>query len=103
MEDTGWEVIPFTTSGPTGLTQGPNQPKDEAKGYKTIARPNGSKACLHSGHIEPAHSRNGPISRDRKRLTRALLDRLAHHVHIREMNRDSFRLKKSRRKRDPNS
>ena len=37
------------------------------------------------------------------RLTGALLDRLTHHVHILEMNGDSFRLKQSRRKRTPNS
>jgi DNA replication protein DnaC len=35
-----------------------------------------------------------------ERLTGALLDRLTHHVHILEMNGDSFRLKQSRRKRD---
>ena len=34
-----------------------------------------------------------------ERLTGALLDRLTHHVHILEMNGDSFRLKQSRRKR----
>ena len=34
-----------------------------------------------------------------KRLTGALLDRLTHHVHILEMNGDSFRLKQSRRQR----
>jgi len=38
-----------------------------------------------------------------ERLTGALLDRLTHHVHILEMNGDSFRLKQSRRKRIPNS
>ena len=31
-----------------------------------------------------------------QRLTGALLDRLTHHVHILEMNGDSFRLKQSR-------
>src|SRR5665213_1067374 len=36
-----------------------------------------------------------------ERLTGALLDRLTHHVHILEMNGDSFRLKQSRRKRSP--
>ena len=36
-----------------------------------------------------------------ERLTGALLDRLTHHVHILEMNGDSFRLKQSRRKRTP--
>ena len=31
-----------------------------------------------------------------ERLTGALLDRLTHHVHILEMNRESYRLKHSR-------
>jgi DNA replication protein DnaC len=34
-----------------------------------------------------------------ERLTGALLDRLTHHVHILEMNGDSFRLKHSKRRR----
>ena len=40
-----------------------------------------------------------------ERLTGALLDRLAHHVHILEMNGESYRLKQSKRKRgsQPNS
>jgi DNA replication protein DnaC len=38
-----------------------------------------------------------------ERLTGALLDRITHHVHILEMNGDSFRLKQSRRKRGPSS
>ncbi len=33
-----------------------------------------------------------------ERLTGALLDRLTHHVHIPEMNGDSFRLKDSKRR-----
>jgi hypothetical protein len=36
-----------------------------------------------------------------ERLTGALLDRLTHHVHILEMNGDRYRLKQSRRKRNP--
>jgi DNA replication protein DnaC len=36
-----------------------------------------------------------------ERLTGALLDRLTHHVHILEMNGDSYRLKHSRRGRVP--
>lgn len=36
-----------------------------------------------------------------ERLTGALLDRLTHHVHILEMNGDSFRLKQRRRKCTP--
>jgi len=35
------------------------------------------------------------------RLTGALLDRLTDHVHILEMNGDSYRLKSSRKKKDP--
>jgi len=38
-----------------------------------------------------------------ERLTGALLDRLTHHVHILEMNGDSYRLKQSRRKRTPSA
>ena len=34
-----------------------------------------------------------------ERLTGALLDRLTHHVHILEMNGDSYRLKQSKRRR----
>jgi len=36
-----------------------------------------------------------------ERLTGALLDRLTHHVHILEMNGDSYRLKQSRSKKPP--
>jgi len=34
-----------------------------------------------------------------ERLTGALLDRLTHHVHILEMNGESYRLKQSKRTR----
>ena len=34
-----------------------------------------------------------------ERLTGALLDRLTHHVHILEMNGESYRLKESKRNR----
>src|SRR2546425_1139723 len=36
-----------------------------------------------------------------ERLTGALLDRLTHHVHILEMNGESYRLKDSKRRRTP--
>ena len=36
-------------------------------------------------------------------LTAALLDRITHHVHILEMNADSYRLKQSRSRRRPPS
>ena len=38
-----------------------------------------------------------------QRLTGALLDRLTHHVHILEMNGESYRLKqsKARRRKEP--
>ena len=36
-----------------------------------------------------------------ERLTGALLDRLTHHVHILEMNGESYRLKRSRAKAAP--
>ena len=34
-----------------------------------------------------------------ERLTGALLDRITHHVHILEMNAESYRLKQSRSRR----
>jgi hypothetical protein len=36
-----------------------------------------------------------------ERLTGALLDRLTHHVHILEMNGESYRLKGSKQRRSP--
>jgi IstB-like ATP binding protein len=36
-----------------------------------------------------------------ERLTGALLDRLTHHVHILEMNGDSYRLKQSKHRQRP--
>jgi DNA replication protein DnaC len=38
-----------------------------------------------------------------ERLTGALLDRLTHHVHILEMNGDSYRLRQSRQRDTPTS
>ena len=38
-----------------------------------------------------------------ERLTGALLDRLTHHVHILELNGESYRLKDSKRRRTPKS
>ena len=38
-----------------------------------------------------------------ERLTGALLDRLTHHVHILEMNGDSYRLNQSKRRSHPAS
>ncbi len=38
-----------------------------------------------------------------ERLTGALIDQLKHHVHILEMNAESYHLKQSRRKRNPSS
>jgi len=36
-----------------------------------------------------------------ERLTGALLDRLTHHVHILEMNGDSYRLNQSQKRQPP--
>jgi DNA replication protein DnaC len=38
-----------------------------------------------------------------ERLTGALLDRLTHHVHILEMNGESYRLRQSKHRRRPPS
>ena len=43
----------------------------------------------------------GTAGRGSERLTGALLDRLTHHVHILEMNGESYRLKESKRNRPP--
>jgi DNA replication protein DnaC len=39
----------------------------------------------------------------RRTSTDALVDRLTHHVHVLEMNGDSFRLKQSKRHIAPNN
>jgi DNA replication protein DnaC len=39
---------------------------------------------------------------DSERLTGAILDRLTHHVHILEMNGESFRLRQSRKTKSQN-
>ena len=46
---------------------------------------------------QTCRSTNGPVFFGSERLTGALLDRLTHHVHILEMNGESFRLKQGRR------
>ena len=43
----------------------------------------------------------GPEAFGSERLTGALLDRLTHHVHILEMNGESYRLKDSKQRRIP--
>jgi DNA replication protein DnaC len=54
--------------------------------------------------IEPPHTTSNLPFDDwteifgSERLTGALLDRLTHHVHILEMNGESFRLKQSKNK-----
>jgi hypothetical protein len=55
---------------------------------------------LGGGRAQVAGSQSGVFGSER--LTGALLDRLTHHVHILEMNGDSYRLKQSkRRQRQP--
>jgi hypothetical protein len=65
-------------------------------------------ACHQTHQTQPAQSSEKPQTSPfqewtevlgSERLTGALLDRLTHHVHILEMNGDSYRLKQSRRKR----
>jgi len=55
------------------------------------------RSC-HAGHQQPAVQRMDEAFGS-ERLTGALLDRLTHHVHILEMNGESFRLKDSKQKR----
>ena len=65
------------------------------KGYKALINKDKSSVC--------------PVLREwtsvfaSERLTGALLDRLTHHVHIMEMNGESYRLKQSRSRRRPSS
>jgi hypothetical protein len=62
----------------------------------------GRKVALFShGHFSRVLA--APVDRSLRvgGLTGALLDRLTHHVHILEMNGNSFRLKNSRKKKDP--
>jgi IstB-like ATP binding protein len=55
----------------------------------------------NQAHRQPRRCR--PSAFGNQRLTGALLDRLTHHVHILELNGESYRLKqsKARRRRDP--
>ena len=53
------------------------------------------RARLYPSHHQPALRRVDEVFGS-ERLTGALLDRLTHHVHILEMNGDSYRLKGSR-------
>ena len=55
------------------------------------------------GHTQATGQASGPVWQagtacgfGSERLTGALLDRLTHHVHILEMNGESYRLKHSR-------
>ena len=65
-------------------------------------------SCGRSRRIKMDSALNRPFQEwtevlGSERLTGALLDRLTHHVHILEMNGDSYRLKQSRRKRTPST
>src|SRR3954469_6773199 len=53
-------------------------------------------ARFNRRHLERAVRRMPSVSSS-ERLTAALLDRLTHHVHILEMNGDSYRLYQSKR------
>src|SRR3954470_10500575 len=56
----------------------------------SVVQPSSPQTC---------HSMNGPAVFGSERLTGALLDRLTHHVHILEMNGDSYRLAHSKRQK----
>jgi IstB-like ATP binding protein len=55
------------------------------------------RARFNHRHIEPAIDEWTSVFGS-ERLTGALLDRLTHHVHILEMNGDSYRLNQSKRR-----
>jgi len=58
------------------------------------------RAWLDAGDQQPALQELTEVLGS-ERLTDALLDRLTHHVHILEMNGESYRLKQSKHKRNP--
>ena len=86
---------------------------ESALGYVPLSRTGAELLfeTLSQRHERGAHHRHLQLCRSEEwtgifaseRLTGALLDRLTHHVHILEMNGDSYRLKqsKSRRRRTP--
>ena len=55
------------------------------------------RARLHDCHLQSAFRRVDRRVRVRE-VTGVLLDRLTHHVHILEMNGDSYRLKQSKQR-----
>ena len=62
----------------------------------------GKAGRLECDHVTALQREQGQDPYDLERLTGALLDRITHHVHILEMNGESYRLKQSRsRRRQP--
>ena len=85
---------------PKGRPQAPFQPSHENRypftNWSTFAPPKWSKFTPPLTNL-PFNEWTEIFGSER--LTGALLDRLTHHVHILEMNGESFRLTQSKKKR----
>ena len=87
----------MTTSGPDRCT---TERKDPAEYPKVTPNPGQPDTATTGTDRTEGPCRfprpRGPEVFGSERLTRALLDRLTHHVHILAMNGESYRLKRSR-------
>ncbi len=66
--------------------------------HESLTTDDGRRWLVRHGRLPEREIMTG-IGAVAERLTGALPDRLTHHVHILEMNGDSYRLKQSRKRR----